>query len=211
MQRLHVGIDLFLHVPRKEPKMFSGLDSGPGQDNAVDAAGQIHRDGDGHRQVGLSRAGRPDAEDHVVVEQSANIINLGRCPGLDNLLPGPDLESLAVFFTGMRTSALRACRRIRRRRPGSALESNGGVDILGIDGSPAFKSFVKGAKNPEGRSRRVAVTVDMQEIAAARDQDTSFGFNLRQVPIVFAAQADQQAVVRKLEAATITRRQVPGH
>ena len=91
-QRLHVGVDLFLHVAGKESQVLAGLHGRARQDDALDTTRKIHRDGNGNREIGLSGARRADPEDHVLLEQLTDIVCLGSCSGLDRFPAGLNLE-----------------------------------------------------------------------------------------------------------------------
>ena len=67
MQRTQIRHDLLVKVARQEPERFASLDRGAGQDDAGDLPfpqrGQRHS----HREVSLARAGRADADRHIVM------------------------------------------------------------------------------------------------------------------------------------------------
>ena len=89
VQRAQVRHDLLVKVARQKAERFAGLDGGAGQDDARDLAfaqrGQRH----GHRQVGLARAGRADADGHVVAPNRIQVFLLAdRLGGHAGLLVG---------------------------------------------------------------------------------------------------------------------------
>ena len=77
---------------------------------------------------------------------------------------------------------------------------------MGVDWLPAFESFVQGFENSLGLTDRFIVAVNLQKISATGNLHLRFGFDLCQIPIVFAAQPGEQTVVGKLECAITARR-----
>jgi hypothetical protein len=69
VERLHVGIDLVLHVAGQVAQLFARLDRGARQDDPVDLAADEHRHAHGHGEIGLAGARGADAEGQLVVEQ----------------------------------------------------------------------------------------------------------------------------------------------
>ena len=67
VERAQIRIHLLLQVAGQEAELLARLDGRPRQDDAADLLGQQVADRLRHRQIGLARAGRADAEDDVVL------------------------------------------------------------------------------------------------------------------------------------------------
>src|ERR671923_793056 len=68
-----VRIDLREHVPRQEAEALAGLHGRPREDDPVHLALLERGDGEGHREVGLPRAGRADRERHGVAPDRLDV------------------------------------------------------------------------------------------------------------------------------------------
>ena len=122
VERPQVRIDLLLQIARQEPELLAGFDGRARQDDAAHLLGEqvIHRLR--HREIGLARAGRADAEHDVVlldgVEIAALIGRLGRDAALARLPELPALEKVfAQIDVGIVGDA--AASRSSRRAPRS--------------------------------------------------------------------------------------------
>jgi predicted acyltransferase len=62
VERLHVGIDLFLHVAGQEAEPFARLHRRAAEDDLVHMAVDHLVHGDGNGEIGLAGARGPDAE-----------------------------------------------------------------------------------------------------------------------------------------------------
>ena len=87
VQRAQVRVDLLAQGAGQEPEPLAGLDGRTGEDDPVDLLGlqRLHRLG--HRQVGLARAGRADAEDDGVVVDGVDVALLVQRLGPDGPAP----------------------------------------------------------------------------------------------------------------------------
>jgi hypothetical protein len=92
VERLHVGIDLFLHVAGQEAEPFARLHRRAAEDDLVDMAVDhlVHGHGDG--EIGLAGARGPDAEGQFMAEEVAHVVGLRGGARLDRLLARPDLQ-----------------------------------------------------------------------------------------------------------------------
>ena len=76
VQRAQIGHDLLVEIARQKAERLAGLDRRAGEDDARNLAfaqrGQRH----GHGQIGLARAGRADAEGHVVAADGIEVFLL---------------------------------------------------------------------------------------------------------------------------------------
>ncbi len=75
-ERPQVGIDLGQYVAGEESEALAGLDGGAGQDDAPDLSLGEGRDGQRHREVGLARSGRPDAEGDRAATDRVDVVLL---------------------------------------------------------------------------------------------------------------------------------------
>ena len=76
VKRAQIGQDFLLERAGQETEGLAGLDRGAGQDDAADLLLLQRGHGHGHGEVGLACAGRPDAEDDVVLADGADIVAL---------------------------------------------------------------------------------------------------------------------------------------
>ncbi len=66
VERAKIGRELVLEIAGQEAQPLAGLDRGPGEDDAADAAGFQCLDRGGDGEIGLAGAGRPQRQDQIV-------------------------------------------------------------------------------------------------------------------------------------------------
>ena len=76
MQRAQIRHDLFVKIARQETQRFAGFDCRAGQNDARDLPFPQRGERHGHRQIGLARAGRADADGHVVAPDRIEVFLL---------------------------------------------------------------------------------------------------------------------------------------
>ena len=81
VKRAQIGRDFFLQIARQKTERFAGFDRRPRQNNPADLFLLQRRHGHRHGEIGLARAGRPDAEDDVVFLNRFDIIALAGVRG----------------------------------------------------------------------------------------------------------------------------------
>ena len=84
IERTKVGVDLLRERAWQEAKALARFDRGSRQHDAIDALGLQSLHCFGHRQVGLARTGRTDAEDHRVLIDSVDVALLVHRLGPDS-------------------------------------------------------------------------------------------------------------------------------
>jgi len=87
-----VGVHFFGEIPGQKPQRLARLHRRPGQDDPAHLALAEGRDRHGHGEVGFSGAGRPDAENDVVVADRFDVFLLRRALGGDRTLFGGDVH-----------------------------------------------------------------------------------------------------------------------
>src|SRR5690606_28492188 len=136
VERLHVRIDLLLHVAGQEAEPFAGLDGRAAEDDTVDVAADHHRHAHRNREIGLARARRADPEGEFVGKEVLDIGLLRFGPRLPLLLAGADLVATA-------REPLELLVKARRVEPPALAHANRAVDLAGVDGPPGLKPGVE--------------------------------------------------------------------
>ncbi len=75
-KRAQIRHDLFVKIARQKAKRFAGLHGGAGENNARNLAFAQRRQRHRHGQIGFARAGRADAEGHVVLADRIEVFLL---------------------------------------------------------------------------------------------------------------------------------------
>ena len=196
VERLHVGVDLLLHVAGQEAEPLARLDRRAGEDDPVDVAVDVHRRRRRHREVGLAGAGGADAEDELVAEEVAHVELLRRGARLDQLAPGADLQGLAGEHVELAHPRLDRRRRAAvRRRP----EPDRRLDVARRHRAALLQPLVEAAQHLLGLLALRRRPVQRQMVAAAVDRHAEARFDLDDVAVELAAKVDQEAVVGELQ------------
>ncbi len=194
IKRLHVGIDLVLHVAGQIAQLLARLNGRARQDDLVHMPADQHVHADSHRQIGLARTRRADAKGQFIVEQRLHISLLRVGARLDQLLAGLDLDPLGFAFEQLDLVAL-ACG-IEHRL---GTHAQFAVDITRFQRPPGLKPAVKRLQDLGGLMARVRFANHGKLIAAAQDLHAKSVFDGGQVAVVFTAKVDQQKVVREFQ------------
>ena len=96
VERLHIRIDLVLHITREEAELFTRFDRRTGQDNLIHVALNEHGHADSNREIGFTRARWADAKRKFVFEQVLDIGLLRVGARLNHLFTGLDLNGSAL-------------------------------------------------------------------------------------------------------------------
>lgn len=96
VQRTQVRENFFLEIAREETQRFARFDGGAGENDALDFVFQQRRNGRGHREVSLARAGGTDAEDHGILQDRLQVKFLAERFRHDRLAVGGDDERCGV-------------------------------------------------------------------------------------------------------------------
>ena len=118
VERPQVRVDLVVERAGQEPEPLPRLDGGPGQDDAADLLALQRLHGLRHREVGLARAGRADAEHDRVLFDRVDVRLLAE--GLRPDDPAPRREDRLAEHLGRARAALGLQDAVRRRHVGRA-------------------------------------------------------------------------------------------
>ena len=95
VERLHVAVDLVLHVTGQKAQTLARLDRRSRQDNLVHLSRQKHGNAYGDRKIGLARPCRANAEGQLMIEKRLHIGFLGIRAWLHPLFSGLDFDAIA--------------------------------------------------------------------------------------------------------------------
>ena len=99
IKRLHVGVDLILHVAGQIAELFPRFDGRTAKDDLVDVARDEHVHPHGNGKIGLASSRRTDAEGQFVVVKRLDVGLLRLCPGFDQFAPSLDFYPAGIRLT----------------------------------------------------------------------------------------------------------------
>jgi hypothetical protein len=185
VERLHVGIDLFLHVAGQEAEPFARFHRRAAEDDLVHMAVDHLVHGHGNGEVGLAGARRPDAEGQFMGEEVAHVIRLRGVRGS------------TVFFASRSQASRRRTspsgRRRARRFPRSFTAHATAASIS--PGSMLLPASSRHRAPERPRRPRPCITQQRKLIAPAQDMHGQEMLDLGEVAVELSAQLDQQTIV----------------
>src|SRR4051794_1249342 len=192
VERTQIGIDLLLHVARKEPEPLAGLDSGTRQDQAVDTARDELRHCLRDRQICLASAGRPKGEDHLIATKRFHIGRLNCGARNDRLLARTDHypRRRGHFLLDDAVQVRLGC------------HAEHGFDRLGVDIVALVQAIVESGEDVARSRSRIGLTLDLHFVAPRRDVHAEPLLDRNEVAVVITEQGPEQVWLLELELET---------
>lgn len=190
VQRAQVRIDLLAQIPRQEAQFFTGFNRRARQQNAANllAFQGIYRSGDG--QIGFPGTGRPNAEGDVVIENIGDVLRLiGRAR----------FHHAALGFDGHRFAVIRHAVGYLLKHPAFFDRQ---MDLFRVDirdhAANGCGVHVQVAQYIGGGHHARVFANQLKTVVTAVDLDPQPAFDLFDIVIKWAAQAEQSLIVCRL-------------
>ncbi len=154
VQGAQVGVHLLVECPGEEAQLLPGLHRRAGEDDPVHLPLRQGRHRHGHGEVGLAGAGRPDAEDDVVVAHRLDVGLLGEALGADHPAVGGDEHGVEEDV-------------LEPGPPVGAQDAHRVVHVRPVEGVPLLDEGVQLGQDLPGQFHRHRVASQLDRVAPA--------------------------------------------